>query len=51
MRTVCLIVAAGMLCQPARTAIRGQETPTFSANSDLVVLHVTVRDKRSTSVA
>jgi len=51
MRTVCLVVAAAaMLCLPARTTIHGQETPTFSANSDLVVLHVIVRDKRGAYV-
>jgi VWFA-related protein len=51
MRTVCLVAAAALLCVPARTIIHGQETPTFSANSDLVVLHVTVRDRRGAYVS
>lgn len=34
-----------------RATVHGQETPTFSANSDLVVLHVAVRDKRGAYVS
>ena len=50
MRTFCLVVAAAILSLPPRARIHGQETPTFSANSELVVLHVTVRDRRGAYV-
>jgi VWFA-related protein len=39
-----------MLSLPPRAHSRGQETPTFSANSELVVLHVTVRDRKGAYV-
>jgi VWFA-related protein len=51
MRTLCLAVAAAMVSLPPRVTIHGQETPTFSANSELVVLHVTVRDRRGAYVS
>src|SRR5262245_7349984 len=50
MRALCLVVVAALLSLPPRTALHGQETPTFSANSELVVLHVTVRDKKGAYV-
>lgn len=50
MRTLCLVVAAAMLSLPPLAHVHGQETPTFSANSELVVLHVTVRDKKGAYV-
>jgi VWFA-related protein len=49
MRTLSLALATTLLWLP-RADLRGQETPTFSANSELVVLHVTVRDKRGAYV-
>ena len=50
MRTLCLVVAAAMLSLPPHATVRGQDAPTFSANSELVVLHVSVRDKRGAYV-
>ena len=48
-RQLVLVLAAAMLpLRPA--ALRGQETPVFSAQSELVVLHVTVRDRRGAYV-
>lgn len=49
MRTLCLALAAAILSLPPRAHVHGQE-PTFSANSELVVLHVTVRDKKGAYV-
>jgi Ca-activated chloride channel homolog len=50
MRTRCLaLIVAATLSLPARTTSQGQQ-PTFSANSDLVVLHVTVRDRKGAYV-
>ncbi len=43
-----LAAASLLLLRPA--ALRGQETPVFSAHSELVVLHVTVRDRKGTYV-
>jgi Ca-activated chloride channel homolog len=51
MRTCCLALAAALLSLPPRTTLHGQEAPTFSANSELVVLHVTVRDKKGAYVS
>jgi VWFA-related protein len=51
MRTFCLVLAAVLFGLPPRTTLDGQETPTFSANSDLVVLHVTVRDRKGAYVS
>jgi len=51
MRTLCLVLAAALLLGlPPRGALSGQESPTFSANSELVVLHVTVRDRKGAYV-
>jgi VWFA-related protein len=50
MRTLCLALAAAIFSLPPRAHVYGQETPTFSANSELVVLHVTVRDKKGAYV-
>jgi VWFA-related protein len=50
MRTRSLVLAAALLSLPPATALRGQETPTFSAQSELVVLHVTVRDRKGAYV-
>jgi len=50
MRTLCLAVAAAILSLPPVAHVHGQETQTFSANSELVVLHVTVRDKKGAYV-
>jgi VWFA-related protein len=50
MRTLCLILAAATLSLPPTADVHGQETPTFSANSEIVALHVTVRDKRGAYV-
>lgn len=36
---------------PGRLPSRGQEAPTFSATSELVVLHVTVRDRKGAYVS
>jgi Ca-activated chloride channel homolog len=51
MRTLCLALAAALLSLAPHTAVHGQETPTFSANSELVVLHVTVRDRKGAYVS
>jgi Ca-activated chloride channel homolog len=50
MRTLCLALAAAMLSLPPHAHVHGQETPTFSASSELVVLHVTVRDRKGAYV-
>lgn len=41
---------AAVLWLPSRAPLQGQELPTFSASSDLVVLHVTVRDRKGAYV-
>ena len=51
MRTCCLVLSAALLSLPPRVTLHGQETPTFSANSELVVLHVTVRDRKGAYVS
>lgn len=50
MHTRCLTFAAVMLLGGI-TVGQGQETPVFSADSELVVLHVTVKDRRGAYVA
>jgi Ca-activated chloride channel homolog len=50
MRILCLALAAATLSGVPRAHVHGQETPTFSANSELVALHVTVRDKKGAYV-
>jgi VWFA-related protein len=50
MRIFCLALAAATLPWVPRAHVHGQETPTFSANSELVALHVTVRDKKGAYV-
>ncbi|HKH70370.1 MAG TPA: VWA domain-containing protein [Vicinamibacterales bacterium] len=50
MRTFCLAVAAAIVSLPPSTHVHGQDKPTFSANSEVVVLHVTVRDKKGAYV-
>jgi Ca-activated chloride channel homolog len=49
-RSLCLTLAAAILSLSPRAHLHGQEGPTFSANSELVVLHVTVRDKKGAYV-
>jgi Ca-activated chloride channel homolog len=50
MRILFLALAAAALSWLPRAHVHGQETPTFSANSELVALHVTVRDKKGSYV-
>src|SRR4026208_108894 len=50
MRTLYLALAAAIPPRPPHAPLHGQETPTFSANSEIVVLHVTVRDKKGAYV-
>lgn len=50
MRTLFLALAAATLSLPPHARVHGQEAPTFSANSEIVVLHVTVRDKKGAYV-
>jgi Ca-activated chloride channel family protein len=50
MRTLCLALAAALLWLSPRTTVHGQVTPTFSADSEIVVLHVTVRDRKGAYV-
>ena len=45
------LTAAALLALPGAAPVRGQETPVFSAHSELVVLHVTVRDRKGAYVA
>jgi Ca-activated chloride channel family protein len=51
MRTLSLGLAAAMLSLTPHVTAHGQDAPTFSANSELVVLHVTVRDKKGAYVS
>ena len=51
MRTVFAALVAALLALPPHADVHGQEAPTFSASSELVVLHVTVRDKKGAYVA
>jgi VWFA-related protein len=50
MRSLRIALAVGMLWLLPGLDLHGQDAPTFSANSDLVVLHVTVRDRRGAYV-
>jgi VWFA-related protein len=43
-------LAAAALTLPPRATLHGQQAPTFSANAELVVLHVTVRDRKGAYV-
>ena len=45
-----LVLAAASLPLLRAAPLRGQETPVFSAHSELVVLHVTVRDRKNAYV-
>jgi VWFA-related protein len=49
MRSLAL-VAVALLWLPARATSQDQPRPTFSASSELVVLHVTVRDRKGAYV-
>jgi VWFA-related protein len=51
MRTLSLALAAALLWLPPATTLHGEETPNFSANAELVVLHVTVRDRKGAYVS
>lgn len=44
------LVAAAPLLLPTGVHVQGQEPPVFSADSELVVLHVTVKDRRGAYV-
>ena len=48
-RSVALVAAT--LLQLGRIAVQGQEVPVFKADSELVVLHVTVKDRNGAYVA
>jgi Ca-activated chloride channel family protein len=45
------LVAAALLLLSAGVNVQGQEPPVFSADSELVVLHVTVKDRRGAYVS
>lgn len=49
-RQLVLVIAAASLLPLRPLAVRGQETPVFSVQSELVVLHVTVRDRKGAYV-
>jgi VWFA-related protein len=49
-RGLVVILAAALVLPSAPVPLRGQETPVFSAQSELVVLHVTVRDRKGAYV-
>lgn len=49
-RQLVLVLAAASLPLLRPAPLRGQETPVFSAHSELVVLHVTVRDRKNAYV-
>jgi VWFA-related protein len=51
MRTFFPALVAALLALPPHGDVHGQDAPTFSASSELVVLHVTVRDKKGAYVA
>jgi len=51
MRTFLIALVAALIALSPRADVHGQDGPTFSASSELVVLHVTVRDKRGAYVA
>jgi VWFA-related protein len=46
-----VVLAAALLSLPPTTTLHGQEKPTFSASAELVVLHVTVRDRKGAYVS
>ena len=50
MRTLSVVLIVALLSLPGQADVHGQDGPTFSASSDLLVLHVTVRDKRGAYV-
>jgi VWFA-related protein len=51
MRILSLTLAAALLWLPPATTLHSQQdTPNFSANAELVVLHVTVRDRKGAYV-
>jgi len=45
------VVTAAILLLPTGVNVQGQEPPVFSADSELVVLHVTVKDRRGAYVS
>jgi len=45
------LVAATLLLLPVRVNVQDQEPPVFSADSELVVLHVTIKDRRGAYVS
>jgi len=45
------VVTAAILSLPTGVNVQGQEPPVFSADSELVVLHVTVKDRRGAYVS
>ncbi|HEU4694750.1 MAG TPA: VWA domain-containing protein [Vicinamibacterales bacterium] len=45
------VVTAAILLLPTGVNVQGQEPPVFSADSELVVLHVTVKDERGAYVS
>jgi len=49
-RGLVVILAAALVLPSAPVPLRGQETPVFSTQSELVVLHVTVRDRKGAYV-
>jgi len=49
-RQLVLVLAAASLPLLRPAPLRGHETPVFSAHSELVVLHVTVRDRKNAYV-
>lgn len=50
MRTFLVALVAALMALSPRADVHGQDGPTFSASSELVVLHVTVRDKKGAYV-
>jgi len=50
-RSSIALVAVALLPLPTGINVQGQEPPVFSADSELVVLHVTVKDRRGAYVA
>jgi Ca-activated chloride channel homolog len=50
-RLISLVVAAAVLLQSVGVNVQGQEPPVFTSDSELVVLHVTVKDRRGAYVS
>lgn len=50
MRTFFAAVVAVLLVLPPHVDVHGQDTPTFSSSAELVVLYVTVRDRKGAYV-